>query len=142
MTTSASGASPRRTPHANAASEAGVVPTVAIRQERRAKILAGPPNGMRADSIYVRRFWVAAIGPGAVADMLRIISAARHKTTVKHPIYLHVLVTSGLAAFDGKTITVADPVPPLPAHLVRRLPPPLRREHATWMRLRRTRGQG
>ena len=139
MTTSASGASHRPTPHADA-SEAGVArPTVAMRLERRVKILAGPPDGMRADSIYVRRFWVAAIGPGAVADMLRIISAARRKTTIKHPLYLHVLVTSGLADFDGRTITVADPVPLLPPHLVRHLPPHLRREHATWLHLRRPR---
>lgn len=139
MTTSASGASPRHPPRAKAAPEAGVVPTVAIRAERRAKILAGPPDGMRSDSIYVRRFWVAAIGPGAVADMLRIISAARRKTTVLHPLYLHVLVATGLAGFDGRTITVADPVPILPPHLVKRLPPALRREHATWLRLRRRR---
>lgn len=112
---------------------------MAIRAERRAKILAGPPDGMRSDSIYVRRFWVAAIGPGAVADMLRIISAARRKTTVLHPLYLHVLVATGLAGFDGRTITVADPVPILPPHLVKRLPPALRREHATWLRLRRRR---
>ncbi len=92
---------------------------------------------MRADSVYIRRFWVASIGPGAVADLLRIIRAGQRRHTVAHPIYLHVLVQSGLAAYDGTTITVPNPVPTLPPQLVRRLPPSLRREHDTWMRLRR-----
>lgn len=98
--------------------------------------MAGPPDGMRSDSIYVRRFWVAAIGPGAVADLLRTIRAGQRKRTVTYPIYLHVLVQSGLAAYDGTRVTVPNPVPLLPPHLVRRLPPPMRREHALWMRLR------
>jgi hypothetical protein len=102
----------------------------------KTKIIAGPQDGMRAESVYIRRFWVAAIGAGAVADLLRAIRAAQRKTTVTYPIYLHVLVQSGLAAYDGSTITVPNPVPILPPHLVRTLPPSLRREHNVWMRLR------
>ncbi len=134
MTTSASGAfrntSPPSTP------EAEIVPTIRIRPELKVKVMAGPPDGMRSDSIYIRRFWVAAIGPGAVADLLRTIRAGQRKRTVTYPIYLHVLVQSGLAAFDGTKVTVPHPVPLLPPHLVRRLPPALRREHAIWLRMR------
>jgi hypothetical protein len=103
----------------------------------KAKIIAGPQDGMRADSVYIRRFWVASIGPGAVADLLRIIRAGQRRHPVTYPIYLHVLVQSGLASYNGSTITVPNPVPVLPPHLVRRLSPALRREHEIWMRLRR-----
>lgn len=102
-------------------------------------MVAGPPDGMRSDSVYIRRFWVAAIGPGAVADLLRCIRAAQRKQPVTYPIYLHMLVQSGLAAFDGTTITVPNPVPILPPHLVRKLAPPMRREHGIWMQLRKRR---
>ncbi len=135
MTTSASGAfrntSPPSTP------EADVVPTIRVRPEVRAKLVAGPPDGMRSDSVYIRRFWVAAIGPGAVADLLRCIRSAQRKATITYPIYLHVLVQSGLATFDGDTITVPNPVPLLPPHFLRRLPPKMRREHGIWMHLRK-----
>lgn len=103
----------------------------------KVKTIAGPMDGMRSESIYHRRFWVAAIGPGAVADLLRVIRAAQRKRTVRRPIYLHVLVQSGLATCDGTTITVPNPVPLVPPHLLKRLPHPLQREHATWLRLRR-----
>ena len=138
MTTSASGASRNTSPPSTP--EADIVPTIRIRPEIKVKVLAGPPDGMRSDSVYVRRFWVAAIGPGAVADLLRTIRAGQRKRTVTYPIYLHVLVQSGLAAFDGTKVTVPHPVPLLPAHLVRWLPPSLRREHAIWLRLRRQAG--
>ena len=134
MTTSASGASRNTSPPSTP--EAEIVPTIRIRPELKVKVLAGPPDGMRSDSIYIRRFWVAAIGPGAVADLLRTIRAGQKKQTVTYPIYLHVLVQAGLAAYDGKRVTVPNPVPLLPPHLVRRLPPPMRREHAVWLRLR------
>jgi hypothetical protein len=135
MTTSASGASRNTSPPSTP--EAEIVPTIRIRPEVKVKLMAGPPDGMKSDSIYIRRFWVAAIGPGAVADLLRTIRAGQQKRTVTYPIYLHVLVQSGLAAFDGARVTVPHPVPLLPAHLVRRLPPALRREHAIWLRLRK-----
>lgn len=137
MTTSASGASRNSTPPSETAPGADLVPTVRIRQAVRAKTIAGPPDGMRADSLYVRRFWVAVIGPGAVSDLLRCIRAAKTKRGVLHPLYLHVLVQTGLAAFDGTTVTVPNPVPLVPPHLVRRMPPRLRREHEIWLRLRR-----
>jgi hypothetical protein len=134
MTTSASGASHNTSPPSTP--EAEIVPTIRIRPEIKVKVLAGPPDGMRSDSIYIRRFWVAAIGPGAVADLLRTIRAGQKRQTVTYPIYLHVLVQSGLAAYDGKRVTVPNPVPLLPPHLVRRLPPQMRREHTVWLRLR------
>lgn len=137
MTTSASGASRNSTPSSEAAPGADLVPTVRVRTAVRTRTVAGPPDGMRADSVYIRRFWVAAIGPGAVSDLLRSIRAAKTKRGVLYPLYLHVLIQSGLAAFDGTTITVPNPVPLVPPHLVRRLPPRLRREHEIWLRLRK-----
>ena len=137
MTTSAHGASRDSTPPSDMVPGADLVPTIRIRESIQAKTIAGPPDGMRADSVYIRRFWVAAIGPGAVSDLLRCIRAAKTKRALLHPLYLHVLVQTGLAAYDGNTVTVPNPVPLVPPHLVRRLPPRLRREHEIWMRLRR-----
>lgn len=128
--------------HATPVPGAGVSPTVFIRPEYRVVRLAGPPDGVSVDDPYVRRFWVAAIGPGAVADLLRLVGVGRRKQTMRRPLYLHVLVESGLALVVGRVITVPDPLPVLPAFEVRRLPSYLRREHAAWESERSNRRAG
>ena len=88
---------------------------------------------------YVRRFWTAVIGPGAVADLLRLAVAARRDRSLPKPIYLPVLIRENLARQDAGTVYVRPTVPPLAADQVRRLAPALRREHAAY-RLQSTAG--
>ena len=86
-------------------------------------------GGVSPRDPYVLRFWTVAIGPGAVADLLRLISAARQKRRLRRPVYLQVLVREGLVQGDGRRLLVRELVPHLPTRLVHRLPPRLRREH-------------
>lgn len=80
---------------------------------------------------YVRRFWTAALGPGAVADLLRLAAAARRGRSLRRPEHLPVLVAAGLVgAADRRRPVVMLTVPRVPAPLLRRMPPALVREHA------------
>ncbi len=79
---------------------------------------------------YVRRFWIAVLGPGAVADLLRITAAAHSGRSLKEPVHLSTLLAAGLVLWHGETLAVPDRIPPVPDHLVARFPPPLRRAHA------------
>lgn len=80
---------------------------------------------------YVRRFWTAVLGPGAVADLLRLAAAARGGRSLRRPVHLPVLVAAGLVgAIDSSRPEVALTVPTVPSVLLRRLPPELVREHA------------
>ncbi len=79
---------------------------------------------------YVRRFWIAVLGPGAVADLLRITAAAHSGRSLKEPVHLSTLLAAGLVLWHNETLTVPDTVPPVPQHIVARFPPALRRAHA------------
>ena len=75
---------------------------------------------------YVRRYWTAVIGPGAVADLLRLTMAAVRGTSLLRPVHLELLAREGLVAeFDG-VILVRPTVPEIPDPS--RLPPALRAE--------------
>jgi hypothetical protein len=80
----------------------------------------------------VRRFWTSAIGPGAVADLLRLAVAARRDRSLPLPVHLHVLIREGLARCSNGLLLVRPTVPPLSVTHVLRLPPALRREHARY----------
>lgn len=122
---------------------AGTVrPTVATRPSYRVATSPGPAEGFRPDSDYVRRFWVAALGPGAVEDLLRLIRAGGRGSLVRRPLFLSALMVSGLVTVDGGTIAVASRVPPVPPHLTSRMTPAVRREHARWLQLRSTQRLG
>ena len=78
---------------------------------------------------YVRRYWTAVIGPGAVADLLRLAAAARRGRRLPRPLHLAVLAREGLVSSADGMIMVRATVPPLsPSHIVR-LPPSLREDH-------------
>lgn len=79
---------------------------------------------------YVRRFWTAALGPGAVADLLRLIVAARRGRPLPHPEYLHALARAGLILHSSEKVWVRSLVPPLGAAQLRSVSPALRAEHA------------
>jgi hypothetical protein len=82
---------------------------------------------------YVRRFWVAAIGPGAVAELLRLIRAAEKGEDVRLPRHLPLLLRSGLAAIHHGGIRVVSSLPIVPIELRWRFPPGLAAEHGRWL---------
>ena len=89
-----------------------------------------PTNGYSPSHEYVRRFWIAVLGPGAVADLLRLTAAAQSGRSLKEPVHLPTLLAAGLAIGVHGSVVVNNTVPPVPPHLVRRMPPALRRAHA------------
>ena len=81
---------------------------------------------------YVRRFWVPILGPGAVADLLRLATAAQRGRSLTRPIHLATLARHGLVIFDGDVVMVRTTIPPLEHRQVTMLPPALRRRHASY----------
>ncbi|MDJ0663253.1 MAG: hypothetical protein QNJ75_01755 [Acidimicrobiia bacterium] len=85
--------------------------------------------GYSATHPYVRLYWTATIGSGAVADLLRLVTAATRGRSLRRPTHLHVLVRSGLAHTHNGQVFVRSTIPPLSSIQVRLLPPDLRRKH-------------
>lgn len=85
--------------------------------------------GFLPEHPYVRRYWTATVGPGAVAELLRCAIAARRGGSVRLPSNLAILVAEGLMTTAGGRLAVRTRIPALNAFQVRRLPPPIRREH-------------
>jgi hypothetical protein len=77
----------------------------------------------------VLRFWTSAVGPGAVADLLRLMTAARRGRSLRQPLHVAELARAGLVRFSDGRLWVRDTVPVLSPHQVQRLPPALRGEH-------------
>ncbi|MBT8165776.1 MAG: hypothetical protein KJO97_09530 [Acidimicrobiia bacterium] len=86
------------------------------------------PVGYRADHEYVRRYWTAAIGAGAVADLLRLMQAAKRHKSIRRPVNTPALVRLGLVVGQANHLWVRSTVPPVPNELLRRLTPALRHE--------------
>ena len=80
---------------------------------------------------YVRRYWTATIGPGAVADLLRLATAAQRGRSLRRPTHLHVLVRANLVHATQGHVFVRTRIPRLTPLQIRLLPPDLRREHPT-----------
>lgn len=96
---------------------------------------AGPGRHRRTVPItdaYVRRFWTAAIGPGAVADLLRLAAAAERGRSLLRPVHLDTLLRHRLVVCVRSTIVVPRTVPPVPRSLLTMLPVSLRRDHEEW----------
>ena len=79
---------------------------------------------------YVRRFWVAAIGAGAVAELLRLVRAAGTGEDVRLPRNLPTLLRAGLVTVEGGKILVSKFLPVVPVELRWRFPPSLAAEHS------------
>ena len=110
-------------------------PTVRARPWITPTQVPGDGLGFTPDSPYVRRFWTAAVGPTAVADLLRLTAAAGTATPLPLPRRTPTLLELGLISRSGHDrFLVPDRVPVLPEHLVRRLPPRLKRVHPLWAR--------
>ena len=77
---------------------------------------------------YVRRYWTALLGPGAVADLLRLTVAAVRGAQLLRPTHIEVLAREGLVAEAGGTVLVRPTVPELTSTQLSRLAPALRSE--------------
>ena len=85
--------------------------------------------GHDPDDPVVRRYWSALVGPGAVADLLRLTAAARRGRRLRRPLHLPSLLREGLVQRDGAAILVPTRVPTLDDGQQRRLHPSLRAEY-------------
>ena len=85
--------------------------------------------GHAPDDPIVRRYWSALVGPGAVADLLRLTAAARQGRRLRRPLHLSSLLREGLVHRDGQGIVVPQHVPRLDEGQQRRLHPSLRAEY-------------
>jgi len=93
-------------------------------------LLPGTATDFAPTDPYVRKFWIPIVGPGAVADVLRLTAAARGGRPLRIPLHLEILAKEGLAAVTPHgRIAVPETIPGLTARQVRRLPPSLRVAH-------------
>ncbi len=72
---------------------------------------------------------MAAIGPGAVAELMRLVRAGAGGEWVLLPRWLPLLLRCDLVRIDGGAIVVPSLLPRVPTRLQRRFPPGLREEH-------------
>jgi hypothetical protein len=86
-------------------------------------------GGFATDDPYVRRYWTAAIGQGAVADLMRLAVAAQRDRSLPLPESLRTLVREDLARWVSGRLFVRTTIPRLSPALERRLTPELKRSH-------------
>ncbi len=106
-----------------------VRPTVAHRAEIQPIVWEGTTSGFPSHHPYVRKFWTAAIGPGAVADLMRLAVAAQRGRSLPLPTNLPLLSREGLVSWSGGQLLTGTSIPPLPTRHLRQMPPSMRREH-------------
>jgi len=82
---------------------------------------------------YIRRFWVAALGSGAIAELLRLVRAAEKGEEVRLPRYLPQLLRANLVSVTSNAIRVGKMFPAVPRELRWRFPPSLAGEHSRWI---------
>lgn len=73
---------------------------------------------------------MAAIGPSAVAELLRLVQAGLRGEDVRLPRYLPTLIRAGLTKIQSDAIAVVDRIPEVPVELRWRFPPSLAAEHS------------
>jgi len=111
---------------------APVRPTARVRPTVPVRLLP-TESGLDASDPYVRRFWVAALGPGAVAELLRLVSAAGKGEEVRLPRHLPQLLRTGLVTVVDGMLAVPERIPPVPPEMRWRFPPDLAAQHAVWL---------
>ena len=92
-----------------------------------------PQHGHPVASAYVRTFWTAYLGPGAVADLLRLATAASRGRSLLRPIHLSRLGAAGLVRQLADRVEVRTEIPQLEPHQVRALAPRIRRMHEDYL---------
>lgn len=90
-------------------------------------------RGLEPSNPYIRKFWVAALGPGAVAELLRLVSAAGKGEEVRLPRYLPHLLRAGLVTIVGDSLAVKSRIPLVPSEMRWRFPPDLAAQHASFI---------
>jgi hypothetical protein len=90
------------------------------------QIWDGTQTGAELTDPSARRRWCALIGPGAVADQLRLATAAARGRSLPRPVNLDTLARFGLVTTEGDHLLVRSSFPPVPRALIRRLHPALR----------------
>ena len=125
---------PHPQPFAAGLSGASVRPTAQVRPVVPVRLEVSSAE-FRPTDPYVRRFWVAAIGSAAIAELLRLVRAAEKGEGVRLPRYLPSLIRSGLVKADSGGLVVLDHVPPVPKNLRWRFPPSLAADHTRWLGL-------
>lgn len=79
---------------------------------------------------------MAAMGPGAVAELLRLVRAAGKGEEVRLPRHLPQLLRAGLVSIvDGK-LSVVERIPLVPPELRWRFSPEIASEHGLWAQSR------
>ena len=122
--------SPEAAPVPGAAEVTRIRPTAIPRPYIRPRLTpANGHPGHAPDDPMVRRYWSALVGPGAVADLLRLTAAARRGRRLRRPLHLPSLLREGLVHRDGEAILVPERVPHLDEGQQRRLHPSLRAEY-------------
>lgn len=134
MRTGAPASGQNRPPISSAAGQAGapVRPTARIRPTVPVRLIP-TEVGLEASDPYIRKFWVAALGPGAVAELLRLISAAGKGEEVRLPRHLPQLLRAGLVRILEGNIAVQQRIPIVPVEMRWRFPPDLAAQHADWL---------
>ncbi len=134
MRTEAPVSGQNRPPYETAVGHTGasVRPTARVRPVVPVR-LSKSEGRFRPSDPYVRRFWVAAIGPSAVAELLRLVRAAGKGEDVRLPRHLPILIRAGLAADKDGCLVVNAHFPEVPLELRWRFPPSLAAEHSRLM---------
>lgn len=134
MRAGASASGQNRPPMKSAVGPAGALarPTARIRPTVPVRLIP-TDNGLEASDPYVRKFWVAALGPGAVAELLRLVSAAGKGEEVRLPRHLPQLLRAGLVSVIDGTLAVHERIPKVPTEMRWRFPPDLAAQHAAWL---------
>lgn len=109
-----------------------VRPTARIRPTIPVRLIP-TDEGLAASDPYVRRFWVAALGPGAVAELLRLVSAAGKGEEVRLPRHLPQLLRAGLVSVVDGTLAVPERLPRVPVEMRWRFPPDVAAQHSAWL---------
>ena len=73
---------------------------------------------------------MAAIGAGAVAELLRLVRAADTGEDVRLPRSLPILLKAGLVSVNSGSLVVKERLPAVPIELRWRFPPSLAAEHS------------
>jgi len=89
-------------------------------------------EGFEPSDPYVRKFWVAALGPGAVAELLRLASAAGKGEEVRLPRHLPQLLRVGLVSIVDGRLSVVERIPMVPPELRWRFTPDVAAAHSAW----------